>query len=299
MSAAAGTAPGVATVAEALTAATDALGAAGVGEPRLDAELLLSHVTGRSRAQLIADPRAMVSSAQTRRYGEFVRRRLRREPVAYILGTKGFRRIELAVDARVLVPRPETELLVEVALERRPRRLLDVGTGSGAIALAVAAELPEVEVVATDTSPGALEVARANAARLGLAARVRFEAGTVPAGEGFDLVLANLPYVAERDWAGLEPEVTQWEPREALLAGEDGLDAYRTLLAPLDEGPAECLRPTFSDQASPLDAAAAVAVEIGVGQAVEVAELLRDAGFGEIEVREDLAGIERVVVGVR
>ena len=299
MSAAAGTAPGVATVAEALTAATDALRAAGVGEPRLDAELLLAHVSGRSRASLIADPGAGIPSAVGRLYGELVRRRLRREPLAYIVGTKGFRRIELRVDSRVLVPRPETELLVEVALERRPRRVLDVGTGSGAIALAVAEELPEAEVVATDTSPGALAVARANAERLGLAERVRLEAGTVPAGESFDLVLANLPYVAERDWAGLEPEVTQWEPREALLAGEDGLDAYRALLAPIDEGPAECLRPTFSDQVTRLDAAAAIAVEIGEGQAIEVAELLRDAGFDQIEVREDLAGIERVVAGER
>jgi release factor glutamine methyltransferase len=288
-----------ATVGEALVAATDALAAAGVGEARLDAELLLSHATGRGRAQLIADPRAPLPSAVGRRYGELVRRRLRREPVAYIVGRKGFRRIELAVDSRVLVPRPETELLVEVALERRPGRVLDVGTGSGAIALAVADELPGAVVVATDTSPGALAVARANAERLGLAERVRFEFGTVPAGEAFDLVLANLPYVAEHDWAGLEPEVTQWEPREALLAGEDGLDAYRALLAPLDEGPAECLRPTFSDQTVPLDCATAIAVEIGEGQALEVVELLRDAGFGQIEVREDLAGIERVVVGAR
>jgi release factor glutamine methyltransferase len=294
----AGTGTGAPT-AEALAAATDALAAAGVSEARLDAELLLAAVSGRERANLIADPGAEVPPAVGRTYGELVRRRLRREPLAYIVGTKGFRRIELAVDRRVLVPRPETELLVEVALERRPGRVLDVGTGSGAIALAVADELPEAAVVATDTSPGALEVARANAERLGLAERVRFEAGTVPAEESFDLVLANLPYVAEREWAGLEPEVTQWEPREALLAGEDGLDAYRALLAPLDEGPAECLRPTFSDQATPLERAAAIAVEIGIGQALEVAELMRDAGFGEIEVRSDLAGVERVVVGAR
>jgi release factor glutamine methyltransferase len=228
-----------------------------------------------------------------------VRRRLRREPVAYIVGTKGFRRIELAVDRRVLVPRPETELLVEVALERRPGRVLDVGTGSGAIALALADELPEAEIVATDTSPGALAVARANAERLGLAERVRFAPGTVPEGESFDLVIANLPYVAERDWAGLEPEVTEWEPRAALLAGEDGLDAYRELLAPMPEGPAECLRPTFSDAPEVLAGTSAIAVEIGAGQAVEVAELMRDAGFAEVEVREDLAGIERVVVGER
>ena len=299
MSAAAGTAAGAPTVKDALGAATDALAAAGVGEPRLDAELLLAAVTGRGRAQLIADPGAALPSAVTRLYGEFVRRRLRREPVAYIVGTKGFRRLELAVDRRVLVPRPETELLVEVALERRPGRVLDIGTGSGAIALALADELPGAEIVATDTSTGALEVARGNAERLGLAGRVRFEEGTVPAGEGFDLVLANLPYVAERDWAGLEPEVTEWEPREALLAGEDGLDAYRDLLAPMDAGPAECLRPTFSDAPTVLDGTAAIAVEIGAGQALEVAELMRDAGFDEVGVREDLAGIERVVVGER
>jgi release factor glutamine methyltransferase len=284
---------------EALAAANDALAAAGVPEARLDAELLLAHASGRGRASLIADPSAELPPAVGRLYGELVRRRLRREPLAYIVGTKGFRRIELAVDRRVLVPRPETELLVEVALERRPGRVLDVGTGSGAIALAVAEELPEAEVVATDTSPGALEVARANAARLGLADRVRFEAGTVPEGTHFDLVLANLPYVAERDWAGLQPEVTQWEPREALLAGPDGLDAYRELLAPMAAGPAECLRPTFSDAPEALDAADAIAVEIGAGQALEVAELIRDAGFPGVEVREDLAGIERVVVGVR
>jgi release factor glutamine methyltransferase len=292
-------ATGSGATAEALTAATDALTAAGVPEARLDAEVLLSAASGRPRASLIADPSGPLPPAVARLYGEFVRRRLRREPVAYIVGTKGFRRIELAVDRRVLVPRPETELLVEVALERRPGRVLDVGTGSGAIALALADELPEAEIVATDTSPGALEVARANAERLGLVGRVRFEAGTVPDAERFDLLLANLPYVAERDWAGLEPEVTQWEPREALLAGEDGLDAYRELLAPLDAGPAECLRPTFSDAPEVLDAVTAIAVEIGEGQAIEVAELMRDAGFGEVEVRADLAGIERVVVGER
>jgi len=264
-------------VREALAAAIDALAAAGVEDPRLDAELLLVEATGRERAALVADPRAGVSAPAARAFGEMVRRRLRHEPVAYILGRKGFRRIELAVDRRVLVPRPETELLVEVALERRPRRLLDLGTGSGAIALAVADELPGCEVLATDTSPAALEVARANAARLGLAERVDLRAGSVPAGEGFDLVLANLPYVAERDWPSLQPEVTEWEPREALLAGPDGLDAYRTLFT----GPR---------------VAAAVAVEVGEGQAAAVAELARGAGFARTEVRRDLAGIERVVV---
>ena len=155
---------------------------------------------GSGGRRLVADPGAEVPAAAARLFGEMVRRRLRREPVAYIVGHKGFRHLELAVDRRVLIPRPETELLVEVALERCPARVLDVGTGSGAIALAVADELATCEVTATDTSPRALEVARANAERLGLARRVRFVEGTVPAGEEFDLVLANLPYVAERDW---------------------------------------------------------------------------------------------------
>ena len=310
MTAAAGTAPGAARVGDALAAATDALAAAGVPEARLDAELLLAAASGRGRASLIADPGAAIEPAAARRFGELVRRRLRREPLAYVVDGKGFRRIELAVDRRVLVPRPETELLVEVALERRPGRVLDVGTGSGAIALAVADELPAAEVVATDTSPGALEVARANAARLGLAERVRFEAGTVPEGERFDLVLANLPYVAERDWAGLEPEVTEWEPREALLAGPDGLDAYRALLAPPGVRSNHRIATISANAAaaqpgvrtSPRYAgitANAIAVEVGQGQAPEVVELVRGAGFASVEVREDLAGIERVVVGVR
>lgn len=277
----------VAPVREALGSAVDALAAAGVEDPRLDAELLLGEAMGRGRAALVADPGAEVPPAAARAFGEMVRRRLRREPVAYILGRKGFRRLELAVDRRVLVPRPETELLVEVALERQPGSVLDVGTGSGAIALAVADELPDCAVTATDTSTAALEVARANAERLGLGDRVRFEQGTLPAaGSGaappsFDLVLANLPYVAEGEWRTLQPEVTQWEPREALLAGPDGLDAYRSLL----------------DVPSPNPGA--VALEVGKGQAAAVAELVRGAGFETVSTRRDLAGIERVVVGER
>lgn len=275
-------------VSEALGAAVDGLAAAGVEDPRLDAEVLLGEAMGRERAALVAEPGAEVTPAAARRFGEMVRRRLRREPVAYILGRKGFRRLELAVDSRVLIPRPETELLVELALELRPARVLDVGTGSGAIALAVADELPDAEVVAADTSPGALEVARANAERLGLDERVRFVERTLPDdGDGFDLVLANLPYVAERDWPSLQPEVTRHEPREALLAGPDGLDAYRALIP-------ECaLR--LSRYAERMRGA--LAVEVGEGQAPAVAELMSAAGLGEVEVRRDLAGIERVVVG--
>jgi len=276
-----------AAVREALDASVEALAAAGVEEPRLDAELLLGEAMGCERAALVLDPNAEVPPAAARRFGEMVRRRLRREPVAYILGRKGFRHLELAVDRRALVPRPETELLVEVALELQPARVLDVGTGSGAIALAVADELPGCEVTATDTSPAALEVARANAERLGLTSHVEFVEGTVPEEGEFELILANLPYVAERDWASLQPEVTQWEPREALLAGPDGLDAYRAFI-PESAG----LFHRYGGQR-----AGALAVEVGEGQAPTVAGLFEEADFGGIEMRHDLAGIERVVSG--
>lgn len=275
---------------EALSASVDALTAAGVADPRLDAELLLAEAMGWDRAQLVASPEAEIPPPAARRFAETVRRRLRREPVAYILGHRGFHHLELAVDARVLIPRPETELLVELALELRPGRVLDVGTGSGAIALAIASELPESEVVATDTSASALEVARANAERLGLAKRVEFLETTLPAAGAFDLVVANLPYVSEVEWGGLEPEVTEWEPREALLAGPDGLDAFRALLA-------KWARPSSATAGQGTNAAPGwLALEVGDGQARAVEELLAGAGFGPIETRCDLAGIERVVV---
>jgi release factor glutamine methyltransferase len=266
---------------EALDASVDALRAAGVEQPRLDAELLLAEATGFERARLVAEPEAELPAAAARRFGEMVRRRLRREPVAYILGRKGFRRLNLAVDPRVLIPRPETELLVELALELEPGRTLDLGTGSGAIALAIAVELPRCEVLATDTSGAALEVARANAAALGLLERVEFAEATLPARpQGIDLIVANLPYVGEAAWGRLEPEVTEWEPREALLAGPDGLDVLREVIPALAVAPV-------------------AALEVGEGQAEAVGELMLAAGFGGIEARCDLAGVERVVVGRR
>jgi len=272
----------VSSVRHALEAATDALRAAGADTPRLDAEVLLAHATGASRAAIAASPESPIDPVATRAYAEFVRRRLRREPVAYITGRKGFRRIELEVDRRVLIPRPETELLVELALEVQPLRVLDVGTGSGAIALAVADEVPEATVVATDVYPGPLEVARQNAERLGLDGRVGFVQGSIAAGS-FDLLLANLPYVTDREWRELQPELRDWEPRGALTPGPTGLEAIDALLGELS--------------ISPGTSAGTIGLEVGEGQAPLVADLVRRAGFGRIEMRSDLAGIERVVVG--
>jgi release factor glutamine methyltransferase len=269
-------------VREALAAASDALAAAGVEDARLDAELLLAEATGWDRARLAAEPEARVDAGAARRFGEMVRRRVRREPVAYILGRKGFRGLELAVDGRALIPRPETELLVEIALELEPSTALDVGTGSGAVALAVADELPGCEVTGTDTSTAALDLARENAERLEMDGRVRFERGTVPEGRRFELVLANLPYVREDEWESLAPEITGYEPREALVGGADGVEAIVS---------------TVPATVAALEPGASLALEVGAGQAGPVAELLLDLGFGQVEGRQDLAGIPRVVLG--
>jgi len=272
-------------VGEALGAAVDALDAAGVDNPRLDAELLLAEASGLDRGALIAAPDTPVDPVAGRAFGEFVRRRLRREPIAYILGRRGFRHIELAVDRRVLVPRPESELLVELALELQPRTVLDVGTGSGAIALAVADELPDARVLGTDLYPETLDVARGNAERLGLADRVRFEAGSLPREGSFDLLLANLPYVTDRQWLNLEPELREYEPRGALTPGPTGFEAIEAMLGELS------ISPTVSAQA--------IGLEVGQGQWSAVAELVRRAGYEPAGVRPDLAGVERVVIGKR
>jgi release factor glutamine methyltransferase len=207
-----------------------------------------------------------------------VRRRLRHEPVAYIVGRRWFRHLELRADPRALIPRPETELLVDVALELHPETVLDVGTGSGAVALAIADELPGARVTATDTSEAALELARENAAAAGLAGRVDLRLGSVPDQE-FDLAVANLPYVSEPEWRGLAPEITRFEPPGALLAGPDGLDAFRGVI--------------------PAVRAPVLALEIGAGQVLAVRELMEGAGFERTEVRRDLAGHDRVILGRR
>jgi release factor glutamine methyltransferase len=271
-------------IGDALAAATDAIAAAGAETPRLDAEVMLGAITALDAAAIAAHPERPLSGPEAREFAAMVRRRVRREPVAYITGRKGFRHLDLSVDPRVLIPRPETELLVEIALELQPTEVLDVGTGSGAVALAIADELPGARVVATDTSTDALSVAGANAQRLELAGRVTFERGTLPPPEshpGFDLVLANLPYIGEDEWLGLAPEVKDNEPRDALVPGPTGLEAIASLLDELARTPGR---------------ARAVALEHGIAQADAVAELAEAAGFKSVDRRADLAGIERVVL---
>jgi release factor glutamine methyltransferase len=263
-------------VADALADAAARLGGAGCDTPRLDAELLLCSVLGVDRGRLVVDARLAVDASALARLEGLVARRAAREPVAYILGRREFRRISLAVDSRVLIPRPETELLVEVGLTLAPgARVVDVGTGSGAVALALKDERPDLSVVGADASADAVDVARANAARLGL--DVEFLVGDLLAAAGHpDAVLANLPYVA--DSASLPPEIARYEPAEALFAGPDGLAVIRRLIASAGDVPV-------------------VALEVGFDQADAVADLLARAGFGSVQRLCDLAGHERVVVG--
>jgi release factor glutamine methyltransferase len=271
-------------VREALDSALVALQAAGVESPRLDAEVLLAHALGVDRTTLWLDPDREVGGDAARWFRDAIRRRtVERVPVAYLVGHKGFRHLDLEVDARVLVPRPETEHLVEALLDLPTgARVHDVGTGSGAIALALKDERPDLVVSASDVSPDALAVARANAARLGL--DVAFSQGDLLDGVDprVDVIVANPPYVEDGARGALAPEVVRHEPGLALFAGADGLRTIRPLLT----------------QAAATDAAL-VALEVGAGQAPRVRALVAAAGFPDVETVTDLAGHERVVLGRR
>jgi release factor glutamine methyltransferase len=266
-------------VREAIAQATNVLREAGSDTPRLDAELLLAAALGVGRERLVLDAARELDADVLTRLRRLVARRARREPIAYILGRKGFRHITLAVDPRVLIPRPESELLVEVGVGlERGARVVDVGTGSGAVALALKQERPDLEVWATEVSADALAVAQENAQALGL--EVEFVQGDLLAGvpTRVDAVLANLPYVASG--SVLPPEVSRFEPANALFAGPDGLAVIRRLVGQVAHVPL-------------------VALEVGFDQAGAVQNLLRRAGFESVEVLRDLAGHGRVVLARR
>jgi len=264
--------------------------------PRLDVEVLLAHVLGTTRERLYAEPERVLRQAEHARFHELVSRRARHEPVAYLTGRKAFHAIEVGVSEHTLIPRPETETLVEVALEklgvladerrREPPRVLDIGTGSGAVALAIAYALPGVQVVGLDVQHQALEQARLNAEQLGLAGRCRFLVSDifaeVPPGSLFDLIVSNPPYVADDELAATPPDVRSYEPHAALLGGELGLDFYHRIVP---AAPEFLARRGF------------LAVEIAEHRADEVTAIFRECGrFEQIAVRDDLGGSPRVVV---
>ena len=291
---------------------------------RADAELLLMQITGRNRAYLIAHSDKLLSTEEAARYEAFIERRAMGEPIQQITGEQEFYRMPFHVTPDVLIPRPETELLVERVIhlmplfhpksehffsfrivragsgakKRRddvgnlevagwPPRVLDVGTGSGAIAISIAHDWPEAEITAIDLSPATLEIARGNAERLGFADCIRFLQGDLlapVAGERFEIVVSNPPYVAETDRESLSVEVREYEPALALFAGDDGLEVYRLLI------------PAAFDALIP---SGFVVLEIGCGQSAAIAELLAHSGFEEIEFIPDLQGIPRVACARR
>jgi release factor glutamine methyltransferase len=259
----------------------------GLATPRLDAEVLLAHVLGYDRVGLYTHFDQPLGTDELGRYRELIKRRLAGEPVAYLVGKKEFRSLEIDVDARVLVPRPETETAVEVALELvgDTPRIVDIGTGSGAIALALKKARPGATVLAVDRSPDAAEVARKNAEKLGLAVEVRegdlFD--PVRADGPFDLIVSNPPYIPSADVPSLPVEVRK-EPHAALDGGPDGLAVIRRLI---------------TDGAPLLGPGGGMVLEVGDGQAPSVSQLFAEAGWADVGTRADLAGIARIVFARR
>jgi release factor glutamine methyltransferase len=276
------------TVAVAIVDAREALLAAGVppDEASGDAELLARHALGWDLTEFTLRRTDAATVDFDRAYGELIARRARREPVSQIVGHREFWGLEFEVTRDVLTPRPETELIVEAALALTPRDaralIIDVGTGSGCLAVALATELPSTMIVATDVSPAALTVARANAARHHVDDRIRFvEADLVPAAvEAVDLIVSNPPYVAVREAAALPPEVREYEPAVALFAGPDGLGVYRRL---------------FAAARMAIKRSGRLIVELGYNQTADVAASARERGWEVEMMRRDLQGIERAM----
>jgi release factor glutamine methyltransferase len=260
------------TIREALAEAERRFAAAGIDTPRVDAEWLVAHVLGVPRSQMRTRDDIDEASLEP-----LIRRREQREPLAYVLGEWGFRRLTLKTDRRALVPRPETETLVERALaliaDVDAPRVLDIGVGSGAIALAIADEYPSAQITGVDTSADALALARENAAALGVDIELR-EGGVEAAADGWDLVVSNPPYVRANDWDALQPEIREWEPRGALVG--DGM--YEAIADAADTR--------------------AIAFEVGDGDAQRVANVLAGYGYAT-RITRDLAGRGRIVEGQR
>lgn len=275
----------------ALAWATRTLRAAGIEAPRRDAAILLRALQGVAYTTLISAPDAALTPEEARTFAAMIGRRAGHEPVSRILGLREFWSLDFRLSAATLDPRPDSEILVQAVLDRldapgRPWRLVDLGTGSGCLLLALLHELPQARGLGIDRAPGAVAMAAANAAALGLDGRAEFRVGDWLAGVtgDFDVILSNPPYIASAEIATLEPEVRVHDPLAALDGGPDGLDAYRALLPQA----AARLRP-----------GGFCAVEIGHDQGTAVTALMRAAGFSPEPVLADLAGLDRVVVGRR
>ena len=272
---------------ELINKTTPYLEKAGIASPRLTIELLLAHVLKKKRLQLYLEFERELDEATLEILRGLVKRRVAGEPLQYVTGETEFCGLKLAVDRRVLIPRPETELLVEIVAARQPATVVDVGTGSGCIALALAQRLPASEITATDISPDALAVARVNAARYDSKNSTRFLLGdllsTLPDSFTADAIVSNPPYIASGELTQLPKEVKDFEPAQALFAGADGLEVIRRLVV---------------DAKRFLSPAGFVALEIGAGQRAAVAELFALAGYTVAQVEKDLQGHERVIVAV-
>jgi release factor glutamine methyltransferase len=284
-------------VREALRAGAELLHKADIATARLDAEVLLRHVLGVGKAELYLGLDLALDAAAERKFHKLLSRRAGREPVAYVTGHKELWSLDFVVTPAVLIPRPETELLVELALKlatRLPRmtalRILDLGTGSGAIAVSLAKELPQARIFAVDISAAAIEIARLNARRHGVEERMEFFSGDLfePVAEepeGFDLIVANPPYIRSSDLPGLEPEIQKWEPTTALDGGADGLFYYRRIVAAAWDY---------------LTTGGFILLELGDGMGEAVARLFADAGgFESAQVYRDYAGKERVIAAAK
>ncbi len=281
-------------VRELLSRAVSRLAAAGIDSARLDAEVLLGEVLAMTRERLIVASHLSLQAHQVKRFEALLQRRLQREPVAYIIGRQEFWSLDFQVTHDVLIPRPETERLIEIALllaaespSDEPLGVLDIGTGSGAIAVSLAKELPSARIYATDISPSVLAIARSNATLNGVVERITFRCGDLFAAIAdqeaqFDLMVVNPPYIRRAEIATLKPEVRQWEPHSALDGGADGLDFYRRIAAQAGH----FLAPN-----------GAIALEIGAGMGSEVLPILIQAGlYREVKIAHDYAGRERVVL---
>jgi len=269
----------------------------GIGEPKLSAEHLMAHALGVKRLQMFLRFDQPLREDELERFRAMVRRRLKHEPVQYIVGTTEFYGLEFRVSPSVLIPRPETEHLIDTFLDLRKSdllrpdlRLLDIGTGSGAIAVTLAVHMPELRITATDLSDDILEIARGNAARHGVEDRIQFLRHDIlkesPAATDapFDIVVSNPPYIPAAEVAELQPEIREHEPLEATTDGTDGLRYYRRI--------AEIVPDLIKN-------GGLLAVEIGHGQSAEVTGLFSNAGLRDLSVRQDYAGIDRVVTAWR